>query len=111
MRAIRRDARHTNISSYTSRRDFAHRQPHCSMPFGEGPLPRRSAFVLRFVEATSHYDLNRAHLLEFPVRTYPSYKPVVRHHIEIAEEGGKAGDLLVDCEYFDNPDRRLLRRA
>ncbi len=85
--------------------------PHRSMPFGDGPLPQRSAFVLRFVETTSHYDLKRAQLLEFPARTYPSYQPVVRHHIEIAEAGGNDGDLLVDCEYFDNPGRRTLRRA
>jgi hypothetical protein len=86
---------------------------HLSVMPGEGPLPRRAAYVMRFVDAGSHYDLERARNLEFPVERYGQglfpYKPFSRQHIEIAEAG--AGDPLVECTYFDNRDRRTLRRG
>ena len=62
-----------------------------SVMLGEGPLPRRAAYVMRFVDAGSHYDLERARNLEFPVERYGQglfpYKPFSRQHIEIAEAG------------------------
>ncbi len=88
---------------------------HRSVMLGDGPLPRRAAYVMRFVDAGSHYDLKRARNLEFPVERYGqglfAYKPFSRQHIEIAEAGAGDGDLLVECAYFDNVDRRTIRRA
>ena len=88
---------------------------HRSVMLGEGPLPRRAAYVMRFVDAGSHYDLERARNLEFPVERYGQglfpYKPFSRQHIEIAEAGADDGDLLAECAYFDNPGRRTIRRA
>ena len=87
---------------------------HRSVMLGEGPLPRRAAYVMRFVDAESHYDLHRAMLLEFPEQQYGKglfpYKPFTRQHIEIAEAGAQDGDLLAECAYFDNRDRRTIRR-
>jgi hypothetical protein len=88
---------------------------HRSVMLGEGPLPRHAAYVMRFVDAGSHYDLERARNLEFPVEKYgrglfPD-KPFGRQHIEIAEAGAVDGDPLAECAYFDNRDRRTLRRA
>ncbi|GEM_PF-594693 len=88
---------------------------HRSIMLGEGELSRRSAYVLRFVDAASRYDLDRARALEFPAEQYGKglfpYKPVTRQHIEIAEAGAENGDLLSECAYFSDRDRRLLQRA
>ena len=88
---------------------------HRSIPLGEGELDRRAAYVMRFVDAASRYDLNRAQTLEFPAEQYGEgpfgYKPVTRQHIEIAEAGAADGDLLSECAYFSDRDRRLLQRT
>lgn len=87
---------------------------HRSIMLGEGDLPRRAAYVMRFVDAGSHYDLERAQTLEYPVEQYGTglfpYKPITRQHIEIAEAGAANGDLLSNCAYFGDRDRRMLRR-
>ena len=87
---------------------------HRSIMLGEEELPRRAAYVMRFVDAESHYDLKRAQYQELPVELYSTglfpYKPVTRQHIEIAEAGAADGDLLAECAYFDNRDRRTVRR-
>ena len=87
---------------------------HRSVMLGEGPILRRAAYVMRFVDAGSHYDLERARYLEYPVEKYGKglfpYKPFSRQHIEIAEAGAADRDRLVDCAYFDNRDRRTILR-
>lgn len=87
---------------------------HRSVMLGDGELPRRAAYALRFVDAASRYDLNRARALEFPVEQYGKglfpYKPLTRQHIEIAEAGAEHGDLLAECAYFSDRDRRMVRR-
>ena len=87
---------------------------HRSIMLGEGELARRAAYVLRFVDAESHYDLRRAQNLEYPVEQYGTglfaYKPITRQHIEIAEAGAADGDLLSECAYFSDRDRRLVQR-
>ena len=86
---------------------------HRSIMLSEGTLPRRAAYVMRFVDAGSHYDLQRAWSLEFPVEKYGNgpfpYKPLTRQHIEIAEAGARDGDLLAECAYFDSRDRRIIQ--
>lgn len=88
---------------------------HRSIMLGEGELDRRAAYVMRFIDAGSHYDLQRAQALEFPVEQYGKgflpYKPITRQHIEIAEAGTAHGDLLAQCAYFSHHDRRLVQRA
>ena len=88
---------------------------HRSVMLGEGELSRRAAYVLRFVDATSRYDLNRARCLEFPSEQYGKglfpYKPVTRQHIEIAEAGAEDGDRLSECAYFSDRDRRMIART
>lgn len=88
---------------------------HRSVMLGEGELARRVAYVLRFVDASSRYDLNRAKILEFPSEQYGKgffpYKPLTRQHIEIAEAGAENGDLLSECAYFSDRERRMIRRA
>ena len=87
---------------------------HRSIMLGEGELPRRAAYALRFVDAGSHYDLKRAQDLEYPVEQYGkgifAYKAITRQHIEIAEGGADDGDLLSECAYFSDRDRRMVRR-
>ncbi len=86
---------------------------HRSVMLGEGELSHRAAYVLRFIDAASRYDLNRAQALEFPAKQYAKgifpYKAATRQHIEIAEAGAKDGDLLAECAYFSDRDRRLIR--
>ncbi len=88
---------------------------HRSLVLEEGELPRRAAYVMRFVDAESRYDLQRARNLELPVELYSKgpfpYKPVTRQHIEIAEAGAADGDLLSECAYFEDRDRRTIRRG
>ncbi len=87
---------------------------HRSVMLGEGELPRRAAHVMRFVDAGSHYDLQRARNLEYPSEQYGKgffpYKPFTRQHIEIAEAGAADGDLLSECAYFGDRNRRTVRR-
>ncbi|MYA32811.1 MAG: phytanoyl-CoA dioxygenase family protein [Gemmatimonadales bacterium] len=87
---------------------------HRSVLLGEGELAQRAAYVMRFVDATSRYDLNRAQCLEFPSEQYGKgpfpYKPVTRQHIEIAEAGAQHGDVISQCAYFSDRDRRTIRR-
>ncbi len=87
---------------------------HRSIMLGEGALPRRAAYVMRFIDAGSHYDLERARMLEFPVEKYGKgffpYKPFTRQHIEIVEAGARDGDLLAECAFFDDRERRTIRR-
>ena len=87
---------------------------HRSIMLGEGELSRRAAYVLRFVDAGSHYDLQRAQDLEYPVEQYGigffPYKAITRQHIEIAQAGAANGDLLSECAFFGDRDRRMIRR-
>ena len=87
---------------------------HRSIRLEEGELARRAAYVFRFVDAESHFDLKRAQDLEYPVERYGTgpypYKPFTRKHIEIAEAGAAHGDLLAECAYFSNRERRVVRR-
>ena len=88
---------------------------HRSIMLGDGPLARRAAYVMRFVDAESHYDLKQARSIEFPEKQYGHglfpYRPFTRQHMEIAEAGAQDGDLLAECVYFDNRDRRTVRRG
>ena len=46
--------------------------------------------------------------MDWSPRTYGM--TVTRQHIEIAEARAQHGDLLAECEYFDNLERRKLLR-
>lgn len=86
---------------------------HRSVMLGDGDLDHRTAYVLRLVDATSRYDLHRAQALEFPSEHYAKgifpYKPATRQHIEIAEAGAQHGDLIAECAFFSDRDRRTIR--
>ncbi len=86
---------------------------HRSIMLGEGPLPRRATYVMRFIDSGSHYDLQRAKNLEYPVEKYGKgffpYKPFTRLHAEIAESGAQDGDVLAECAFFDDRERRTIR--
>ena len=88
---------------------------HRSVTLGDGPLTKRAAHVMRFVDAGSHYDLQRAKDLDYPIQQYRTglfpFKPLTRQDIEIAEAGAAHGDLLSECAYFGEPERRTIRRA
>jgi hypothetical protein len=79
---------------------------HRSIMLEDGPLPKRAAFVMRFVEDGSHYDLQRARNLEYPAEKY-GHKAFTRSHMEI---GLPDGSLLTDSEYFTDRDKRFVRR-
>ncbi|MYD72184.1 MAG: phytanoyl-CoA dioxygenase family protein [Acidobacteria bacterium] len=87
---------------------------HRSVMLGDGELASRAAYVLRFVDAGSRYDLRRAQNLEYPVQRYGKglfpYRPITRQHIEIAEAGAADGDLISTCAYFSDRNRRMVRR-
>ena len=86
---------------------------HRSIMLGEGELAKRTAYVMRFVDAGSRYDLKRARDLEYPTEQYGKgpfpYKAITRQHIDIARAGAGDGDLLSKCAYFENSERRLIR--
>ena len=87
---------------------------HRSIMLGEGALPRCAAYVMRFIDAGPHHDLQRAKNLEYPAEKYGKgffpYKPFTRFHIEIAEAGAQDGDVLAEYPCFDDRDRRTIRR-
>ena len=89
---------------------------HRSIMLGEGELPRRAAYSMRFINADSRYDTKRAQDLEFPTQQWGGegpydYKPFSRQHTEIGEYGAVDGSLLAESPYFDNPERRMVRRV
>ena len=79
---------------------------HRSIMMDECPLPKRAAFVMRFVEDGSHYDLTRAQNLEYPTDKY-GHKALTRSHIEI---GLPDGAILTESNYFDDKDKRFVKR-
>lgn len=87
---------------------------HRGVALEEGPLAKRAAYVMRFVEAGSRYDLQRARNLDYPTQRFRTglftYKPLTRQPIEIAEAGAADGDLISECAHFSDPGRRMLRR-
>ncbi|MEG9884342.1 MAG: hypothetical protein V6Z86_06950 [Hyphomicrobiales bacterium] len=78
---------------------------HRSIMLEEGSLPKRAAFVMRFVEAGAHYDLQRARNLEYPVEKY-GYKAFTHSHMEI---GLADGAVLSQSSYFADRDRRMIK--
>lgn len=80
---------------------------HRSIKLGEGPLLKRAAFVMRFVDINSHYDLQRAKNLEYPAEKY-GYKAFTRSHIDI---GAPDGAVLSECTYFKDRNRRILQQT
>ncbi len=78
---------------------------HRSVSLGEGPIPMRRAFALRFICETSRYDRARAMSLEVP-RVYFGYEGPTRFHLDVCRFDG---DRIVDSPLF-NGDRvkRLL---
>lgn len=80
---------------------------HRSRPLGEGPLERRDAFVMRFVEAGSRYDRQRALNIEFPAQQF-GYQAYTRSHLEVATVDG---ELLAESPYFDNRAARTISFA
>lgn len=80
---------------------------HRSRQLGEGPLARRDAFVMRFVDSTSRYDRQRALDIDFPAQQF-GYKPFTRSHLEV---GSVDGELLAESPYFDNHAARTISRA
>lgn len=79
---------------------------HKSVKLDKGLLQRRAAFVMRFVEENSHYDLQRAQNLEFPTRRY-GHKQFTRSHMDI---GLPDGGLLKDSKFFDNHIERTITK-
>ncbi len=88
---------------------------HRSVMLGEGELSRRAAYVLRFVDADSRYDLNQARTLNYPAEHYGKglfpYGPRASQYLQIAEAGAEHGDLISQCAYFSDRDRRMVRRT
>ena len=78
---------------------------HRSKMLNEGPMSRRTAFVMRFVDSKSHYDLQRAKNLEYPNSKF-GHKLVTHSHMEINLPDGA---LLSESPYFDNLQRRMIR--
>lgn len=84
---------------------FNKRVIHASEMLAEGPIARRRAFVMRFVDADARYDKRRAHALEFP-RKYFGRPPQSTFHLDVCTEDGQ---LIADSQYFRNPEDRKLR--
>ncbi|SFK17174.1 hypothetical protein SAMN05421835_11517 [Amycolatopsis sacchari] len=80
---------------------------HRSRKLGEGPLDRRDAFVMRFVDVGARYDRQRALNIDFPVRQF-GYQPYTRSHLEVATVDG---ELLADSPFFDNRGARTISYA
>ena len=85
---------------------------HRSIVLGEGELPRRAAYAMRFIDAASRYDLNRAQTLHFPSEQYGEglfpYRQITSDYVEIGKAGAKDGDLVSQCAYFSDRDLRMV---
>lgn len=80
---------------------------HRSVKLGDGPLGKRDAFVMRFVDTQSRYDRQRALNIDFPVQQF-GYKPYTRSHMEV---GRNDGDVLAESAYFDHKAERTVYNA
>ncbi len=85
---------------------------HRSIVLGEGELPRRAAYAMRFIDAASRYDMNRAQTLHFPSEQYGEglfpYRQITSDYVEIGKAGAKDGDLVSQCAYFSDRDLRMV---
>lgn len=77
---------------------------HRSVRLGEGPVNRRAAFVMRFVDSNSRYDLPRALDIDLPVRQF-NHALATRSHMEVATEDG---ELFAEGDYFDRKEARTV---
>lgn len=93
---------------------FSKTAVHRTVMLGEGPIARRAAYVMRFVDAESRYNSWAAQWHEVLEETHGKglfpYKPFNRQPIEIAEAGAREGERLAECAYFDNREKRTVRR-
>jgi len=78
---------------------------HRSVPLGDGPLDRRIAYVLRFIDVESRYDRRRALNLEYPTRELGG-SPLTSSHLLI---GNEDGEPIAGSSFFDRHDLRTLR--
>lgn len=77
---------------------------HKSVKLDEGAIEKRAAFVMRFIDIDSRYDLRRAQNIEFPSRQF-GYKAFTRSHLEI---GRKDNELFSESSYFDEKEKRII---
>lgn len=88
---------------------------HRSIVLGPGELPRRAAYAMRFIDAASRYDLNRARTFHYPNEQYGEgylpYRQITRDYFDIAIAGAQDRDLLSQCGYFSDRDQRMLSRS
>ena len=88
---------------------------HRSIVLGPGELPRRAAYAMRFIDAASRYDLNRAQTLHSPSQQYGEglfpYRQITSDYVEIAKAGAKDGDLVSQCAYFSDRDQRMVTKT
>lgn len=77
---------------------------HRSIKLEEGELDRRGAFVMRFIEDSSSYDIDRALSLEFPRKLF-DYSGCSTFHLDVCNN---KGDSISKSKYFTHKDARLL---
>jgi len=79
---------------------------HVSEPLLEGPIETRTAFVMRFVDIDSRYDLTRAKGLDFPDK-YFGHPPSSDFHRRVSQQDGQfIRDSLIFSPEFP---RKLLK--
>ncbi|BFU47375.1 phytanoyl-CoA dioxygenase family protein [Krasilnikovia sp. MM14-A1004] len=80
---------------------------HGSVPLGEGPIPSRLAYVLRFSSTSARYDKHRVEMLGYP-RAVFNYTVPSNYNETIASEDG---ELIYESPYFDGSrEARTLPR-
>lgn len=80
---------------------------HRSVPLGQGPLEARGALTLRFVDASSGYDLERARN-QLPMQEGLNYDQQTIYCLEICKQDQAP---LIDSPLFDGTrEQRVLRR-
>ena len=85
---------------------------HRSLPLGDGPLRRRRAYNMRFMDLRTRYDMDGMLDRKFPVTEYGGgmvpYKPITQLPMDIAAAGAFDGDVISECGYFEDRDRRTV---
>lgn len=81
---------------------------HRSVPLGEGPIPSRLAYALRFCGLDAQYDRNRVDALAFPRAAF-QYDVGSTFNDTV---GARDGDIVYDSAYFDGTrEARTLASA
>ncbi|MCB9092864.1 MAG: hypothetical protein H6620_09920 [Halobacteriovoraceae bacterium] len=78
---------------------------HRSSMLKEGPLEKRAAIAIRFMDVSSRFNKKQALNIDYPAKKYGAkLSSQIQNQIKLAH-----GESFLNSKYFDNLDKRVLK--